>query len=107
MSAWYIFQSLGFYPNAGQDVYLISSPIFKTVTIHLENGKQLNILTKKGSDKNIYIQSASLNGKPLTKNWFRHGDIAEGGTLEFVMGPKPSQWSRNGELPPSMSDVRH
>lgn len=107
MSAWYIFQSLGFYPNAGQDVYLISSPIFKTVTIHLESGKQLNILTKKGSDKNIYIQSASLNGKPLTKNWFRHGDIAEGGTLEFVMGPKPSQWSRNGELPPSMSDVRH
>ena len=107
MSAWYIFQSLGFYPNAGQDVYLISSPIFKTAIIHLENGKSLNIITKKGSDKNIYIQSASLNGKPLTKNWFRHGDIAEGGTLEFVMGPKPSEWSRNGEVPPSMSDARH
>ena len=59
---------------------------------------------KKNNDKNIYIQSATLNGKPLTKNWFRHGDISEGGTLEFIMGPKPSKWSQNGELPPSMSN---
>ena len=104
MSAWYIFHSLGFYPNAGQDVYLISSPIFKETIIHLENGKAFKIVTKKNNDKNIYIQSATLNGKPLTKNWFRHGDISEGGTLEFIMGPKPSKWSQNGELPPSMSN---
>ncbi|MCS2900843.1 hypothetical protein NXV46_05855 [Bacteroides thetaiotaomicron] len=45
-----------------------------------------------------------MNGKPLNKNWFCHKDICEGGTLEFVMGPKPSKWSRTGELPPSMSD---
>lgn len=106
MSAWYIFHSLGFYPNAGQDVYLISSPIFQTATLQLENGKTLNIITKKNSDKNIYIQSAKLNGKPLNRNWLRHEDIAEGGTLEFVMGAKPSDWSRNGELPPSMSDIK-
>lgn len=106
MSAWYIFHSLGFYPNAGQDVYLISSPIFKSVIINLENGKSINIIAKNNSDDNMYIQSATLNGKPLTKNWFRHEDIAEGGTLEFVMGPKPSNWARNGELPPSMSDGR-
>lgn len=62
MSAWYIFHSLGFYPNAGQDVYLISSPIFKETIIHLENGKALKIVTKKNNDKNIYIQSATLNG---------------------------------------------
>ena len=104
MSAWYAFHSIGFYPNAGQDTYLISSPVFNTVTIHLENGKTLKVITKKNNDKNIYIQSATLNGKPLNKNWFCHKDICEGGTLEFVMGPKPSKWSRTGELPPSMSD---
>lgn len=104
MSAWYAFHSIGFYPNAGQDTYLISSPVFNTVTIHLENGKTLKVITKKNNDKNIYIQSATLNGKPLNKNWFCHKDICEGGTLEFVMGSKPSKWSRTGELPPSMSD---
>lgn len=60
MSAWYAFHSIGFYPNAGQDTYLISSPVFNSVTIHLENGKTLKVITKKNNDKNIYIQSADL-----------------------------------------------
>ena len=106
MSAWYIFHSLGFYPNAGQDVYLISSPVFDKATLHLENGKTLTVTVKKNSDKNIYVQSVKLNGKSLDKNWFRHADISGGGTLEFVMGSKPSGWSSDGELPPSMSDMR-
>ena len=68
MSAWYIFHSLGFYPNAGQDVYLISSPVFDKATLHLENGKTLTVTVKKNSDKNIYVQSVKLNGKYLDKN---------------------------------------
>lgn len=105
MSAWYVFHSLGFYPVAGQDVYLISSPVYKEAKVHLENGKILKIVAKKNNDKNIYVQSVKLNGKPLDKNWFRHADIKDGGTLEFVMGDKPSAWSCNGELPPSMSEI--
>lgn len=105
MSAWYVFHSLGFYPNAGQDVYLISSPVFRKATLHLENGRTLRITARNNSDRNIYVQSVRLNGKPLGNNWFRHSDIKDGGTLEFVMGPEPSEWSRNGVLPPSMSDT--
>ena len=105
MSAWYVFHSLGFYPNAGQDVYLISSPVFRKATLHLENGRTLRITARNNSDRNIYVQSVRLNGKPLGNNWFRHSDIKDGGTLEFVMGPEPSGWSRNGVLPPSMSDT--
>lgn len=104
MSAWYVFHSLGFYPNAGQDVYLISSPVFRSATVHLENGKTLRVVAKKNSDKNIYVQSVTLNGQKLTRNWFRHADISQGGTLEFVMGSKPSDWDRDGVRPPSMSD---
>lgn len=104
MSSWYIFQALGFYPNTGQDVYLISSPVFKEVTIHLENGHSLLITTQHAGPENIYIQSAMLNGKLLHQNWFRHTDIINGGTLSFVMGNKPSGWSKAGQLPPSMSD---
>lgn len=105
MSAWYVFHSLGFYPNAGQDVYLVSSPVFRKATLHLENGRTLRITARNNSDRNIYVQSVRLNGKPLGNNWFRHSDIKDGGTLEFVMGPEPSGWSRNGVLPPSMSDT--
>ena len=104
MSSWYIFQSLGFYPNAGQDVYLISSPVFKEVSIHLENGHSLHIIAQNAGPENIYIQSAMLNGKPLQQNWFRHTDIINGGTLSFVMGNKSSGWSTTAQLPPSMSD---
>lgn len=103
MSSWYIFHALGFYPNAGQDVYLISSPLFQAATLSLENGKELKITAKNASDKNIYVQSVRLNGKELDKCWFRHTDIANGGSLEFIMGSKPSKWGKSGELPPSLS----
>lgn len=94
MSAWYIFQSLGFFPNAGQDLYLITSPVMQEATLKFENGHNLIIRAKNASDQNIYIQSASLNGKPLNQCFFRHTDIASGGLLEFVMGPKPSTWAQ-------------
>jgi predicted alpha-1,2-mannosidase len=104
MGAWFAFHAMGFFPNAGQDVYLISSPLFKKVTIHLENGKTFVITAQNASEKNIYVQSCKLNGKPLENTWFRHSDIAGGGELNFVMGSKPSGWATNGQAPPSMSD---
>ena len=55
MSAWYIFHSMGFYPNAGQDIYLISSPVFTKTTINLDGGKVFEVLAPNASDKNIYI----------------------------------------------------
>lgn len=104
MSAWYVFHALGFYPNAGQDVYLISGPVFEESDIKLENGKTLIIKAKNTNDKNIYIQSAKLNGRTLNNCWLKHSDIGEGGLLEFVMGKNKSNWAENGLLPPSLSD---
>lgn len=104
MGAWYAFHAMGFYPNAAQDVYLISSPVFPKVTITLENGKQVVITAKNAGEKNIYVQSCRFKGKPFNNCWFRHSDIADGATIEFVMGDQPSLWAANGELPPSMSD---
>ncbi|TAH25521.1 MAG: glycoside hydrolase family 92 protein, partial [Cytophagales bacterium] len=103
MASWYAFHAMGFFPNAGQDVYLISKPTFEKTTINLENGKQFTIVAKKLTDKNIYIQSATLNGKPYTKNWFTHKEILNGGVFEFEMGSKPTSWGSK-DLPPSMSD---
>ena len=101
MSAWYIFHSMGFYPNAGQDIYLISSPVFTKTTINLDGGKVFEVLAPNASDKNIYIQSAKLNGQELGWCWLKHEEIVNGGTLELVMGDKPSDWAIDGEMPPS------
>lgn len=104
MGAWYVWHALGFYPNAGQDVYLISSPMFPKVEITLENGKKLLVKARNANKKNIYIKSVKLNDKPFNNTWFRHGDIADGAVFEFIMDSKPSKWAIDGVLPPSMSD---
>src|SRR5699024_10124929 len=68
MSAWYIFNSLGFYPVApASNVYAIGSPSVKKATIHLSNGNTFTVRAKNLSGKNVYIQSATLNGKKWNK----------------------------------------
>jgi len=103
MSSWYIFHTMGFFPNAGQDVYIFTAPSFKKATLHLESGKQLVITTQSLSEKNNCIQSVKLNGKIWHQSWFRHGDIKDGGSIEFIMGNKPNDWGKSN-APPSMSD---
>lgn len=105
MSSWFIFNSLGFYPNAGQDYYLIGTPSFPEADLHLGSGKTLRIIAHNLDPEHInrFIQSATLNGKPLTTSWFRHSQIADGGTLVFNMGSAPTKWG-TGTPPPSMSD---
>ncbi|MCL4481349.1 MAG: GH92 family glycosyl hydrolase [Bacteroidetes bacterium] len=98
MSAWYIFSTLGFYPvTPGLPVYSIGSPTFKNVRIYLANGKVFEIEAKNVSVDNKYIQSATLNGKPLNIPWFNHKDLEEGGTLVFEMGPEANHnWGISG-----------
>jgi predicted alpha-1,2-mannosidase len=105
-SSWYVFSAMGFYPVCpGSPVYEIGSPIFAKTTIRMVNGKEFTIVADHVSAQNKYIQSAQLNGQPLDKPWFRHSDIANGGTLTLEMGPAPNpQWgSAPEDAPPSMS----
>lgn len=92
MSAWYVFASLGFYPvSPGTPYYMIASPSFTKAVIRLQNGKAFTITANNASAKNIYIQSAQLNGKSYTKNYISHSDIIQGGTLSFEMGSIPNK----------------
>jgi predicted alpha-1,2-mannosidase len=92
MSAFVVFSSMGFYPvEPGKPVYTIGSPLFSKVTISLENGKTFTLIAHQASVVNKYIQSASMNGKPLNKPWFTHQQLVDGGLLELVMGPKPNK----------------
>jgi predicted alpha-1,2-mannosidase len=104
-SSWYVLSAMGFYTvDPATANYAIGSPVFDQVTIHLGNGKDFVIVADENSEKNIYIQSATLNGKPLNRPWFTHADIANGGKLVFKMGPAPNRsWgSAPDAAPPSM-----
>jgi predicted alpha-1,2-mannosidase len=92
MSAWYVLSSLGFYQvNPSQTVYAFGTPIFKEAKINLENGKVFTVKALNVSDKNIYIKSVKLNGKPYKKSFFTHEDLISGGTLEFTMSDVPNK----------------
>ncbi len=105
MSAWYIFSAMGFYPVCpGNAVYAIGSPLLPRVTLRLRNGKDFVIVANHDSRKNMYIQSATLNGKPLDRPWITQADIVRGGKLVFIMGPTPNKhWgSAKKAAPPSL-----
>jgi putative alpha-1,2-mannosidase len=94
MSAWYIFAAMGFYPvNPVSGEYMIGSPLFRKIVIHLPQGKQFVISAPGNSPKNVYIQSATLNGKPLEIPVLTWQDIRSGGSLELETGPTPSKWA--------------
>ncbi|HTN37721.1 MAG TPA: GH92 family glycosyl hydrolase [Arachidicoccus sp.] len=100
MSSWYIFSAMGFYPvNPADGIYAIGSPILGKATIRLDGNKTFTMTAKNASDKNIYIQSARLNGHDYNKPYLLHSDIVNGGTLEFVMGSNPNKkWGTDNAL---------
>lgn len=106
MSGWYVFSVLGFYPvNPASGQYVIGSPLVDQSVMFLATGKTFQVIAKNNSANNIYIQSATLNGKSYTKNYIIHNDIMEGGVLELTMGNKPGKkWGlKNADVPGSMS----
>ncbi len=108
-SSWYVLSAMGFYTvDPSSPNYILGSPLFRHVTMHMGNGKTFEVVAENNSDANIYIQSAVLNGKPWNKPWFAHNDIADGGKLVLFMGPQPNkQWgAAPGDAPPSLSPPR-
>lgn len=91
-SAWYVFSALGFYPVCpATNEYVLGTPLFKKVTLNLENGKQFVITAPNNNLQNIYIQKVDLNGKEHLKNWISHETILNGGTFNFKMSDTPNK----------------
>lgn len=102
MSAWLIMSAMGFYPvTPGLPEYIIGTPWFPEMEITLENGNVFKIIAKDVSSKNLYIQSATLNGQDYQKSFISHSDLMKGGELVFAMGSKPSdKWGTgDGNVP--------
>ena len=108
-SAWYVFSAMGFYPVApATNQYVIGSPLFDEVKLHLQNGNTFTIRSKNNGKGSPYIQSASLNGANFNKTWIGTETIQQGGTLSFEMGSEPNtNWAISDEaLPYSLSNSK-
>lgn len=105
MSAWYLFNCMGFYPVApAESFYVIGTPCAKQTTMKLGNGKSFTTKTKNYSDKNFFIQSVTLNGKEWNKTYIPYSEIEIGGEIIFTMGDNPNYNWGTGEdsVPPSI-----
>jgi len=91
-SSWYVLSAMGLYSVCpGTDQYVIGSPAFPKMTIHFENGKTLVIEAANNSKKNVYIQSAQLNGNEFSHNYLTYNELTGGGMLRYQMGDQPAK----------------
>ncbi len=97
-SAWYVFSAMGFYPVCpATDQYVIGTPLFKKLTLSLENGKKLIINAPENDHQNKYVQNLQWNGKTWNNNWLNHFELVKGGILNFKMYSSPDKKRGTGE----------
>ncbi len=104
MSAFAVFSAMGFYPpTPGRPFYVFGSPIFRRVTLRLENGKRFRLVADRADHENKYIQSMKIDGQFWNKTWFSHDQLMNGGLVEIEMGDRPNKaWGQGLDaLPPS------
>ncbi|MFC0516723.1 GH92 family glycosyl hydrolase [Mucilaginibacter angelicae] len=108
-SAWYIFSAMGFYPvTPASDQYVLGAPLFKKVTVNLENGKTITINAPKNSADNKYVNTLTVDGKPYTNNWLSHKGLLNGAVLDFDMQATPNKdrGTKDADMPYSMSNEK-
>lgn len=109
-SAWYVFSAMGFYPVCpATDQYVLGAPLFKKITLKLENGKTVNINAANNSATNRYVSSLNINGKPYSNNWLSHEALLKGETLNFNMSatPNKARGSKPTDVPYSLSTAKN
>jgi predicted alpha-1,2-mannosidase len=106
-SAWYIFSAMGFYPVCpGTNQYVIGAPLFKKITVSLENGNSLTIRAPGNNEANRYVQSITLNGREWTGTWFDHAELMKGAVIDFLMidSPQKQRLYKASDFPYSYSN---
>ena len=108
-SAWYVFSAMGFYPVCpAVDQYVLGAPLFKKLTINLENGKKVVINAPNNSDSNLYINTMNFNGKPYDLNWLSHKALLQGGVINYNMSATPNKQRgvKASDVPYSLSNEK-
>ncbi len=108
-SAWYVFSAMGFYPVCpAVNQYVLGAPLFKKLTINLENGKKVVINAPNNSDNNLYINSMNVNGKPYDLNWLSHDALLKGAVINYKMSATPNKQRgiKDADAPYSLSNEK-
>jgi predicted alpha-1,2-mannosidase len=106
LSSWYVFSALGLFPEIpGVAGFAVGSPLFPKATVHLENGKTIQILAGKASRENCYVQTLKLNGRNYESPWIQWRDLERGATLDFNLDDKPSTWGSSPQQTPPSFDA--
>ena len=105
-SAWYVLSALGLYPlQVGTPSWLITSPLFRSATINLPEGRKIIIRAPSNSPENVYLQGLRVNGQSYDRTWLPHDLLVAGAELDFDLGPEPSTWGTGSEAaPPSLTN---
>jgi len=106
-SAWYVFSALGFYPVCpASDQYELGAPLFKKITLNLEDGKKVMINAPGNSDSNIYIKNMTVNGKAYDLNWLDHKFLMQGAVINLDMSAQPNKQRgiKEADFPYSLSN---
>ncbi|WP_123305142.1 glycoside hydrolase domain-containing protein [Bogoriella caseilytica] len=110
LSSWYVWAALGLFPVAGQDLFLLNAPSFRSSRIRTGVGTELQILTRGFTEPEPhgpaqYVQGVRLNGRELDRSWITGTELAAGGTIDIELGASPSAWGTDvGARPPSRPD---
>ncbi|MDO3643365.1 GH92 family glycosyl hydrolase [Mucilaginibacter sp. L3T2-6] len=108
-SAWYVFSAMGFYPVCpAVNQYVLGAPLFKKLTINLENGKKVVINAPNNSDNNLYINNMNVNGKPYDLNWLSHDALLKGAVINYKMSATPNKQRgiKDADAPYSLSNEK-
>lgn len=91
-SAWYVFTAMGFYPVCpGSNQYVLGAPYFRKMTLHLENGRKVEVNAPGNSDANRYVKRLDINGRTHDLNYIRHEDLQKGMTMDYTMDDRPNR----------------
>ena len=113
MGSYFVMMAMGLFEMDGgcstKPIYEIGSPLFSRVVVHLDRkyypGPEFVIEARNNSPKNVYIQSATLNGETLNKPWIYHSDVVKGAKLVLTMGPEPNtKWGSAPEDAPRQGE---
>ena len=108
MSSWYVLSALGFYPvDPASGNYILTSPLFDRATVELGGGRRFTVSVERSSPADVYVQSATLGGRPLARAWITHDQVMTAGELRVVLGPGPNPgWATAAaDRPPSMTSA--
>lgn len=92
MGSWYVFTSLGIFPNAGQNLYYLLPPAYDDITVTMENGKKIKIHVNRLSADAKFISSVTVNGEVLSRSWISHDEIINGAVIEYTLSNKANAW---------------